>query len=159
LADLDYLYNRVGPVNYVWFHQVGLAPLADFLVKEQRFPAVIEKLQKAFPAAERKQETLEDINRRLEDIRPGFLKAAGSLAGGSLAGPTTIPQIMPSACPESTKTSDAQSFIIVRNNTAGPLIVTDLDRRVTALDRRALTIPAHSWRSYRFHVGASLRLP
>ena len=146
LADLDYLYSGVGDTNYVWFQQAGLGRLADFLVTDQSFPAVIEKLQKAFPAAEPKQETLEEISAHLEAIRPGFLKEAGSFAG-----PTTIPRIMPSACPAMTKGS-GQTYIVVRNDTDNLLTV-------TTLDGRSLRVRAHSWQSLQVPVGTSFKLP
>jgi len=146
LADLDYLYTAVGDANYVWFQQAGLGRLAYFLVIDQSFPAVIEKLQKAFPTADAKQETIEDISRHLEGIRPGFLKEAGSLAG-----PTTIPSISPSACPELTK-GGGRSYLVVRNNTADSLALTNLD------GPNSLSIPAHSWRTLNVRVGALLKL-
>jgi hypothetical protein len=146
LADLDYLYTAMGEPNYVWFQQAGLGRLAYFLVTDQSFPAVIEKLQKAFPATEAKQETIEVISRHLEGVRPGFLKEAGSLAG-----PTTIPSISPWACPELTK-GGGRSYLVVRNNTADSLTLTNLD------GPNSLSIAAHSWRTFNVRVGALLKL-
>ena len=146
LQDLDYLYAGVGEVNYVWFQQGVLGQLADFLVADQSFPSVLEKLQKAFPAAEAKQETFEDVARHLEGVRPGFLKAAGPLAG-----PTTIARISPSACSESTSGAGI-SYIAVRNNTANLLML-------TRPDGRNVDIPAHSWRPVPVGVGVGLKLP
>lgn len=146
LADLDYLYMGVGDANYVWFQGAVLGRLAVFLAKDQGFPVVIEKLQKAFPAAEQKQEKLEDINRHLESVRPGFLKAAGSAVG-----PTTIPRIIPSACSAPAKDS-GQSSVVVRNDTAEALTIADREGR-------DVKIPAHSWQSFRVRVGAPLKLP
>ena len=146
LADLDHLYVHVGSDNHYWF-QFQLERLADFLVKDQSFQGVIEKLQAAFPADHAKQETLEEIDTHLEGIRPGFRKMAGSLAE-----PTTIPRITPSACQEPTKTSGSSSLVI-RNDTADPLVVTHPDGR-------NLTIPAHQWRTYYpIAAGASWKLP
>jgi hypothetical protein len=145
LADLDYLYMGVGDANYVWFQQAVLGRLADFLVTDQSFPAVIEKLQKTFPAAEAKQETLEEISRHLEGVRPGFLKAAGPLAG-----PTTIPRISSSACPELARGAGA-SYLASRNDTGDSLILTNLDGRNSS-------IPAHSWKTFNVRAGAWLKL-
>jgi hypothetical protein len=111
LADLDYLYYRVGEANVYWF-QWYLGRLADFLVRDQNFPSVVAKLQKAFPAGEVRPMTLDEINGRLASIRPGFLEAAGPLAG-----PTTIPRIAPSDCPEP-KSGDRSSYVVVHNQTA-----------------------------------------
>jgi hypothetical protein len=145
LADLDYLVARMGIPNYIWFQGAGLGRLAVFLAKDQSFPIVVEKLQKAFPLTDQKQETLEEVSHHLETIRPGFLKAAGSLVG-----PTTIPRIMSSPCPELTAPS-VESYVVVRNNTANPLVVTDLEGK-------ELQIPAHSWRTYGVRAGTSLKL-
>ena len=146
LADLDYLHSDVGTTNYIWFQQTGLGRLAVFLTQDQSFPAVVEKLQRAFPSATRKQETLEEISRHLETIQPGFLKAAGALAG-----PTTIPRIMPSACSEQSKSS-GRSTIVVRNDSPDVLVVTDPEGQ----NRH---IRAHSCRSFQMRQGASLKLP
>ena len=146
LADLDYIYTAMGAPNYVWFQQAALGRLADFLVQGQSFASVVEKLQKAFPAAAQKQEPLEEISRHLEGIRPGFLKAAGALAG-----PTTLPQIKPSECTQSPAGS-APSYVVVRNNTSSELIVTT----PTGRERK---VAAHSWWLFQLAVGASLRLP
>ena len=143
LADLDYLYSGVGTTNYFWF-QWHLERLADFLAADQSFPSVIERLQKAFPADEVKQETLEEIDSHLERIRPGFVKMAGPLAG-----PATITRITPSACPESAETGESRYPIVVRNDTTDPLVV-------NAPDGKAASVPAHAWRTY---ARASLKLP
>jgi hypothetical protein len=146
LADLDYIYTGMAPANYVWFQQAALGRLADFLVQGQSFASVVERLQKAFPAAEQRQEPLEEISRHLENIRAGFLKAAGALAG-----PTTIPQITPSECAQS-PTGSIPSYIVVRNNTSSQFIV-------TTPTGRERNVPAHSWWSFPVTVGASLKLP
>ena len=134
-----------GADNYVWFQQAGLGRLADFLLQGQSFAAVTEKLQKAFPEAAATEETLEEISRHLESIRPGFLKAAGPLVG-----PTTIPQISASQCAESPKDTTL-SYLVVRNNTDDPLVVTDPEGQGSK-------VRAHSWRYYRLPVGTSLKL-
>lgn len=146
LADLDYLYDGVGPSNYYWF-QGWLGELAEFLVQDQNFPILIEKLQKAFPVSEAKQETLEAIDARLETIRPGFLRAAGTLAG-----PTTIPRITPSTCHESSK-GPGPSTLVIDNRTDDPLAVTFPNGHTNA-------VPAHTWRVARnMPVGSALKLP
>jgi hypothetical protein len=147
-ADLDYLYARVGQANYFWF-QWHLERLADFMVKGQDFPRVVEKLQKAFPAAETKRMTIEEIGARLDRIRPGFLEMAGPLVG-----PTSIPRIMPSACPEPPKAGKL-SFIVVHNDTANPLEVSFPD----IPDKWKDIIPAHEPHGYRVNAGASVKLP
>ncbi len=145
LADLDYLQGHVGLANYFWF-QFHLERLADFLVKDQDFPSVVERLRKAFPAAEARQLPLEEINARLEDIRPGFLKMAGALAG-----PTTIPRIMPSVCQEPKKVG-APTYVVVHNQTADPI-------DITVSEGEKYSTAAHRSLAYRVGVGASLKLP
>jgi hypothetical protein len=113
LADLDYIYIGVGAENYAWF-QYHLQRIANFLLIGQEFPAVIEGLQREFPAATPKQETLDQIVVHLDRIRPGVRETLGALGG-----PTTLP---PLACPQ--PASDApQTTIAIRNDTALPLIL------------------------------------
>jgi hypothetical protein len=149
LADLDYLYEGVGADNYLWF-QDQLGKLADYLVKDQSFPAIIEKLQAAFPAGKAKHETLEEIDVHLETIRPGFKAMAGSLAGTS-----TITRIKPSACKSASETGAAStmsSFIVVQNDTADPLAV-------AFPAGNKFNVSAHDYVTRQISVGASLKLP
>jgi hypothetical protein len=150
LADLDYLYvDGVGAKNYFWF-QHHLEHLADFLVKDQSFPAIVEKLQAAFPAGRTKHETLEEIDAHLEGIRPGFKKMAGPLGE-----PSTITRIKPSACQETSEKSGSSTdvpFVIVQNDTPEPLIF-------ARPGGTKATVPPHTFSSFRIPVGASLQLP
>ena len=149
LADLDYLYvDGLAAKNYFWF-QHHLERLADFLVKDQSFPEVIEKLQAAFPADHQKHETIEEIDAHLEAIRPGFKKMAGPLGE-----PSTIIRIKPSACQEAPEKSGSSTaaFVIVQNDMPEPLVVTRPGgTKATVLPRNFL--------SFRIPVGASLQLP
>jgi hypothetical protein len=149
LADLDYLYNDVGDKNYYWL-QDQLYLLADVLVGDQSFPAVIEKLRAAFPADHQKHETLEQIQTHLEGIRPGFIKMAGPLAG-----PSTITRIKPSACQDTSEKggpSSSGAIIVIQNDTAGPLAV-------TRPSGNTFTVPPHAFVTSQVRVGASLKLP
>ena len=121
--------------------------MADFLVNGQDFPSVVEKLEKAFPAAETKRMTMEEIGARLDGIRPGFLEIAGPLLG-----PTSIPRIGPSACSARPKAGKL-SYVMVDNDTANPLEVSIPD----IPERWKDVIPAHASRYYGVDVGASLK--
>lgn len=145
LADFDYLYSGVGLQNMYWF-QWQLERLADFLVRDQPLPRVVEKLQQAFPSNNPDKVSLDVIDARFEAVRPGFLKAAGALAE-----PTTIPRITPSACREAAKRGDS-SYVVIRNDTAAPLEI------VQANGQRD-TIPPRSWSRYVTVVGAVIKLP
>ena len=148
LVDLNFLRGGMGAQNYFWF-QGNLFRLADFLVKDQSFPAIIEKLRAAFPVdpSGEHQQPLEEIVAHLEGVRPGFIKKVAPLTG-----PTTITRIMPSPCPVPPEKDGAGSLLVVRNDTADPLAVIPPDGRT----RR---IPAHMWRSYFVMMGAPLKLP
>jgi len=146
LADVDYLYAEVGQQNYFWF-QWQLERIADFLVGDQSLPALVEKLQNAFPPSRQRVQTLEEIDEALETIRPGFLKAARALVG-----PSTIQRITPSARPEAVKSVGHSAPVIVRNNTDAPL-------ETTRPNGQKLTVPAHSWTRYPISEGSSIKLP
>jgi hypothetical protein len=145
LADLDYIYDGVGDQNYVWF-QHHLLKIAGFLTTGQKFSTVIEGLQREFPAATRKQETLEEIIVHLDRLRPGVREMLGMLAG-----PTTLPPLRPSACTESAA-DGPPLYIAVRNDTARPLAI-------AMPEGGSVTVAARSWRRVRIKAGASLNLP
>ncbi|MGD1095668.1 MAG: hypothetical protein ABSB35_27205 [Bryobacteraceae bacterium] len=144
LADLDYVYTDVGLENYVWF-QYHLQRVAKFLLAGQEFPAVIKALQKEFPAAA-KQETLDRIIAHLDRIRPGVRETLGTLAG-----PTTLPRLAPSACMQPAS-GGAQSTIGVRNDTASPLLLVRLQGGTE-------TVAPRSWSGFRMKAGEWLKLP
>jgi hypothetical protein len=149
LADLDYLYTGVGDKNYYWF-QHQLEHLADSLVKGESLPAVVEKLQAAFPSDHQKRETLEEIDAHLEGIQPGFTRIAGPLAG-----PSTITRIKPSACRDTSEKgglSSTVTVIVIQNDMAGPLAV-------TRPNGYTLTVPPHAASAaLQIPVGASMKL-
>jgi len=157
LADVDYLNPWMGTQNYLWF-EGRLGRLADFLTKDQAFPALIEKLQRAFPGGQQQVKTLEEISRLLESLRPGVLKVAGALVG-----PSTIPRITPSVCPGQAK-GGGESRIVVRNDTADPLTVINLDGNDIFLNghppQESKILPQYqNWISYSVRAGTSLKLP
>ena len=143
-ADLDYLYSDVGLNNYFWF-QWHLERLADFLVRDQDFASVMEKVRAAFPESEPTQATVEEIGRRLEVIRPGFLKVAGPLTG-----PSSISRTSPVPCEEPTA-GKTPSKVIIQNDTEDLLVA-------TFSDGGPQTIQPHRWRIYNLGQGGSLRL-
>jgi hypothetical protein len=143
LADFMYLYGNMEAANAIWF-QWQFERLADFMVKDQDFPTLIGRLQKAFPAGQ-KQLTVQEVLARLEGIRGGFLAAAGTLAG-----PTTLPRISPSPCQE--QTAEGRTFqLAVRNETSAQI-------GVSFPDGHNADLPANSWRSYRVKAGWVLKL-
>ena len=146
LEDLDYVYaNGVGFKNYVWF-QWQLQRIADFLVTGQSFSGVIGKLQTEFPSAQPKQETLDQIISRLDRIRPGVRAVLGSLAG-----PTTLPPILPAPCTKAAVRDPRTSVVAVRNETGAllTLILPDGHRK---------TIGIGGWDSFELKSGESLKL-
>lgn len=133
LADLNYLYSSVGSANYIWFMN-HLERIAGLFMKDQSFPKIIRKLQSSFPVGDSMPSPraipLEDIYARLEAIRPGFRKMLGPLDA-----PSTIARMMPSSCPT---VLPKRGTLIVQNDSADTLRVTDFEARVN-------DIPAHAW--------------
>jgi hypothetical protein len=112
----------------------------------QEFPAVIEGLQKEFPAATPKQETLDQIVVHFDRIRPGVRETLGTLGG-----PATLPPLAPSACPQ--RASDApQTMIAVRNDTARPLIL-------LRPHGGSETVAPRSWSRFDMKSGEWMKLP
>jgi hypothetical protein len=150
LADLDDLYSSVGDDNYIWF-QDQLFRLANLIVKDQSLPAVIEKLQAAFPRDHQRRETLEEIDSHLEGILPGFTRIAGPLAG-----PSTITRINPSACQDTSergRPSSITTVILVQNDTAAPLVVTRPAGNKYTVSPHAVST------TLQIQVGESMKLP
>lgn len=145
LADLDYVYaDGVGFHNYIWF-QWQLQRIANFLVTDQSFSIAIGKVRTEFPATALKRETLEQIVARLDRIRPGIGEMLGPLAG-----PTSLPIIMPRPCSEPGEQA-AQSVVAVRNESGHPLNVVTPDGHST--------IVAGGWESFELKADELLKLP
>lgn len=146
LADLDYVYEGVGMMNYVWF-QTKLMEVAGFLTQDKAFPDVVRGLHTEFPAAEPREETLNQINGHLNRIRPGVGRMLGLLAG-----PATLVRLTPSVCPNSAhQGSGAPVAIAVRNDSGNPL-------KVVKPDGQTATVAAGRWDSFDVKPGAALKL-
>jgi hypothetical protein len=143
LADFTYVGARMETANYIWF-QWHFERLADFIVKDQDFPTLIQRLQKSFPVGQ-KQLSTDQVLARLEGFRPGFLAKAGALAG-----PTTLPRILPSACQEQTA-EGRPSQLAVKNDTSDLI-------NVSFPDGYNAKLPANSSWSYRVKAGWVLKL-
>jgi hypothetical protein len=143
LADFMYVNGSMETANYIWF-QWHFERLADLIVKDQDLPTLIARLQKSFPAGQ-KQLTVQEVFDRLEEIRAGFLEAAGPLAG-----PTTLPRISPSPCQE--QTAEGKTFRLTVKNDTSELI------NVSFPDGYDAKLPANSWWSYRVKAGWVLKL-
>jgi hypothetical protein len=147
LADLDYVYYPgVGPANYAWY-QWHLQRIAGYLTTGQSFSSVIDKLKVQFPVARKKQETLDQIIAHLDEIRPGVRDMLGTLAG-----PTTLARIAPSACPKSgSQSAGKEGVIAVRNDQGNPL-------SLTTPDGHSETLAAGTWKSFSLKAGESIQL-
>jgi hypothetical protein len=144
LADLDYVYfDGVGFQNYVWF-QWHLQRIANFLVTGQSFSSVIGKVRTEFPASAHRQETVEQIVARLDHIRPGVREMLGTLAG-----PTSLRAILPSACTQPPR--QAAGVVGVRNESGHALDVVTPDGQST--------IAVGGWEIFELKAGESVKLP
>jgi hypothetical protein len=70
LEDFDRVYFGMGQANYLWFH-FHLAAMADFIVTDEDFPAIVARLQGEFPLVQPRAETLAQSFARLERVKPG----------------------------------------------------------------------------------------
>ncbi len=81
LDDFDDLYFSMGQLNYLWF-QFQIARIADYLVSDGDFRAVVEGLRREFPmVVGRRRESVKKTFERLERIRPEVTAVAAGLAG------------------------------------------------------------------------------
>ena len=141
LFDLEYAGGG-DPPNYIWY-QGQLERLADFLTKDQDFPALMEKFEKAFPPG--RAPDIDGIIARLETVHPGFSKELGPLKG-----PSTLLKISPGTCQAPTSET-RRSAIVIQNDTNSSL-------DVTIPDRHKLPVAEHGLRSIFLPVGSSLKL-
>jgi hypothetical protein len=143
LFDLQYAGGG-DPANYVWY-QRQLERLADFLVKDQQLPALIEKFEREFPFPG-PNPGLEGMIARLDAIRPGFSKELGPLTG-----PSQLLRIAPEACQDSTNETRG-SLIVVQNDTGSSV-------DIVHPDGHKLTVAPQSVRTFSLPIGSSLKLP
>ena len=143
--DLDYLYaDGVGSANYAWF-QFRLNDVAKFVLGEQNFATVIEKLKASFPAAATQPAHVDEILARLEKIRPGVTGVFSDLAG-----PSILPRVAPSACTE-TQSAGTDSILVVRNDTSAEFVA-------GTESGRTLRVAAGTFRKVYGKVGQRLTL-
>lgn len=148
LADLDYVYYPgVGPANYAWY-QWHLQRMAGYLTTGQKFSSVVDKVKAQFPADKKKQETLSQIVAHLDQIRPGIRDFMGTLAG-----PSTLARVAPSACPKSANGSAAtkEGIVAVRNDQDQPLLLRTPDGHTE-------TLAAGAWESFSLKAGEFIQL-
>lgn len=77
LAAFDQVYFGMGQQNYLWFH-FHLAEMADFMVRDEDFGTLVERLGEAFQLANPRPETVDESLARLERIKPGVTALAHS---------------------------------------------------------------------------------
>ncbi len=147
LRDLDYVYYAgVGPQNYAWY-QYEIEQLSGYLVAGQSLPNLVKTLQKEFPLASARQESLEQIIVHLDRIRAGsenFLTP--------LYSPSILTRILPSACPvEPAKPTDQVSVIGVRNDLAKSL-------SIVTPDGKAETLAPSTWDTFMIKRGEVLKV-
>jgi hypothetical protein len=147
IADFDYL--AVTPLlsvkEHFWF-MPRLAAVAASVTAGQSLPAIVEKLQNAFPPVAGRWHP-ETILSRLETTWPGFSKTAGLLAGSSI-----LQRVTPSACQENAKDTPKNagfSYIVVQNSTSEPI-------SLTLPKGEKVTLLADSWNTYRVTQGESI---
>jgi hypothetical protein len=79
LAAFDRIYFQMGQLNYLWF-QFQIAAVADYLVAEGDFAAVMAALEREFPASRpRRDESVAATFARLERVRRGVTAFAHTL--------------------------------------------------------------------------------
>ena len=115
--DIDLIYEGVGFDNYDWL-QVETVRLAVFFVKGQNLKSLVSKMQAAFPAGSVMSN--KQVFAALDSIRPGTIALAGSLAD-----PTTLKQIKPTACLPSPPKEEESGFFGVRNEAGHDIPVVD----------------------------------
>ncbi len=116
LFDLDSFYAGGGLENYAWF-QFRLAALADRIVRNRPFAAVMQAMGQAFPAegADRRL-TVPETLARLERVAPGATALVADMGGAGL-----LPALVPGACPERVPAAGRESLVFLDNRSAAAL--------------------------------------
>jgi len=121
--------------------------IADaLLAKHSGFVASMAKVKAQF-GDQGKPVSPEVVRDRLEAIWPAFIEIAGSLTG-----PSTIANAIPTPCQAAAKSSKF-SGVVIRNDTDTPVAIQ------RAPDRPTLFVRERSWRTFNVPVGSSLILP